>query len=102
MGYASGGQTHRCRSRQIFGGAKDFCPNFPKLARKISKANDFKKKLKRLNFILFWAHFSSESTSSTIFAQISPNLPDKHEKNHDLQNKRKTKTSAFSFRAPSL
>jgi len=23
-----------CRSRQIFGGAKDFCPNFPKLPRK--------------------------------------------------------------------
>jgi len=26
--------VHRCRSRLIFGGAKDFCPNFPKLARK--------------------------------------------------------------------
>jgi len=25
---------HWCRSRQIFGGAKDFFPNFPKLARK--------------------------------------------------------------------
>jgi len=25
----------RCRSRQIFGIAKDFCPNFPKLARKV-------------------------------------------------------------------
>ena len=25
---------HRCRSTQIFGGAKDFCPNFLKLARK--------------------------------------------------------------------
>jgi len=24
-----------CRSRQIFGGAKDFFPNFPKLARKV-------------------------------------------------------------------
>jgi len=24
----------RCRSTQIFGGAKHFCPNFPKLARK--------------------------------------------------------------------
>jgi len=27
--------VHRCRSKQIFGGAKDFCPNFPKLARKV-------------------------------------------------------------------
>jgi len=27
--------THRCRSRQIFGDAKDFCLNFPKLARKV-------------------------------------------------------------------
>jgi len=25
---------HRCRSRQMFGSAKDFCPNLPKLARK--------------------------------------------------------------------
>ena len=27
-------EKHRCRSRQILGGAKDFCPNFTKLARK--------------------------------------------------------------------
>ena len=27
-------EKHRYRSRQIFGGAKDFCPNFPKLVRK--------------------------------------------------------------------
>ena len=26
--------THRCRSRHIFGGKKDFCPNSPKLAEK--------------------------------------------------------------------
>ena len=32
------------------GGAKDFCPNFPKLARK-------KLQTKRLHFISFWAHF---------------------------------------------
>ena len=30
--YISG--THRCWSRQIFGGAKDFCPSLYKLARK--------------------------------------------------------------------
>ena len=26
------GPTHRCKGRQILGGAKDFCPNFLKLA----------------------------------------------------------------------
>jgi len=26
--------VHRCRSRQIFGGSKEFCPNFRKLAQK--------------------------------------------------------------------
>jgi len=28
-------ETTRCRGRQIFGGAKDFCPNLLKLTRKI-------------------------------------------------------------------
>ena len=28
-------RKYRCRSRQLFGGAKDFCPNFPKLAWKV-------------------------------------------------------------------
>jgi len=31
----SASPVHRCRSRQIFGGAKDFCQNLPKLARKV-------------------------------------------------------------------
>jgi len=26
---------HRCKSRQIFDGTKNFCPNFPKLAQKV-------------------------------------------------------------------
>jgi len=30
---------HRCRSRHILGGAKSFCPNISKLARKKSKDN---------------------------------------------------------------
>ena len=34
--------SHRCRSRQSFGGAKEFCPNSPTLARKIL---DLQKKL---------------------------------------------------------
>jgi len=32
---SNNGVEHRCSSKQIFGGAKDFCPNFPKLARKV-------------------------------------------------------------------
>jgi len=64
--------THRCRSRQIFGGAKNFCPNFRKFARKKSKENDLQKKQKRSH--LTGRIFSSEGTSSTIFAQISPKL----------------------------
>jgi len=34
--FDAGDPQHRWRrSKQIFGGAKDFCPNFPKLARKV-------------------------------------------------------------------
>jgi len=59
---------HRCRSRQIFWGAKDFCPNFPWLAQK-----------KRLHLFSCWVYiFKSKHTSNTIFAQISPNLPEKN------------------------
>jgi len=85
-----------CGVQRIF---VQISPNLPE--KTPMQMTSKKKKQKRLNFILFWAFFSNESTSNTIFAQISPNLPDKYEKNHDVQNK-KTKTSAFSFRAPSL
>jgi len=57
-------------SRQSFGGAKDFCPNFPKPARKILQTRLPPKK--RLHFFLCWGIFSNQSTSSTIFAQVSP------------------------------
>ena len=86
----------RCRSRHIFGGAKDFCPNLPKLAQKNSKANDLKK-TKATEFHLFWAHFSNESTSSTIFAQISPNFPTKTENIMISKIKKKTKSLHFYF-----
>jgi len=36
-------KEHRSRSRQIFWGAMDFCPIFPKLSRKNSKENDLQK-----------------------------------------------------------
>jgi len=48
-------KEHRSRSRQIFWGAMDFCPMFPKLARKNSKENDLQKT--RLRFISWWANF---------------------------------------------
>jgi len=38
--------SHRCRSRQSFGGAKEFCPNSPTLARKIL---DLQKKAVHVN-----------------------------------------------------
>jgi len=43
---------HGCRSKQIFGDAKDFCPIFPKLARKNSKKVTSKKKNNILGAIL--------------------------------------------------
>jgi len=76
-------EKHRCRSRQLFGGAKDFCPNFPKLARKILQRK-WPPKNDCISFHVCHI-FSSQSTSSTIFAQISPkfaqispNLPEKN------------------------
>ena len=48
-----GGAAHRRRSRQMFGGAKDFCPNSPQLARKNSITKWPPKKL----LMLFWAPF---------------------------------------------
>ena len=72
---------HRCRSRQIFGGAKNFCPNLRKFARTKSKKNTT-------------AVFSSQGTSSTIFAQILPKLvaflltcPKTSKLKHDCQKK---------------
>ena len=37
--------NHTCRSRQIFGGAKEFCPDSPKLAPKSKKTSKKKEKL---------------------------------------------------------
>jgi len=76
-------KRHRCKSWQIFGGAKDFCPNFPKIARKHSKENDLQKN-DCISFH-FGRIFSNRSTSSTIFVQISHNLPEKTKEKHDLQ-----------------
>jgi len=65
-------RQHRCRSRQLFGGAKNFCANFRKFARKNPKKMIPKKTKKQLHFT--GRIFSSQGASSTIFAQISPKL----------------------------
>jgi len=59
--------THRCRSKQTFGGAKDFCPNSPKLARKKLQKMTSKEKF----FMWFWApFFSHQSILGATFAHI--------------------------------
>ena len=59
-------RSHRWRSRQIFGGAKDFCPNFPKLVRKtfgplfvqmFSHEDCCWDDLKKKSSCNFWRHF---------------------------------------------
>jgi len=70
--------NHRCRSRQIFGDAKDFCPNFPKLARKNYKG-DLPKKSKKTSAFWFWAPFSSnQRTSNDSVKVVTPFCPDFH------------------------
>jgi len=66
---------HRRNGRQNFGGAKYFCPNFPKRARNNLQRNGLLKN----DCISFHVGriFKSKHTSNTIFAQISPNLPEK-------------------------
>ena len=64
-------QMHRCRRRKNFGRAKDFCPNFPKLAGKILPKMTSKKRLNVLlgtssavfqDFDKFFKHFVQMST----------------------------------------
>jgi len=62
---------HRCRSRQILEGAKDFFPIFPKLARKILQKWPPKK---RLHFI-FWVHFFQiKAHQAPFFPEFPPSL----------------------------
>jgi len=76
-------EKQKCRSRQIFEVANDFCPKSPNVPEKYSKENDLQKN----DCIYFHVGriFSNQSTSSTIFAQIisklaqiSPTLPEKN------------------------
>jgi len=77
---------HRCRSRQIFGCAKDFAQISRNLSektlKKMTSTND-------CTSFHFGCIFSNQSTSSTIFAQISLNLPEKELKKHDLQKRKR-------------
>jgi len=60
--------SHRFRGRQIFGGAKNFCPNIRKLARKRSKDNDLQKK-KRLHFT------GRKAVQASFLLKLHPSLP---------------------------
>jgi len=76
---------HRRRSRQIFGGAKDFFPNFLKFARKnfgplfvriFLMKTVFGIKKVFMWFCTRWGPiFSSQSTLDAIFAVFSESLP---------------------------
>jgi len=82
---------NRCR-RQILGGAKDFCPNFPKLARK---------KLQRK-----WLHFLQRKTAyhfllgASFWSIILPGFPNLARKN--FKNGTLTKMLFVSIRASFL
>ena len=78
---------HRCRSRQSFGAAKDFCSNFPE---KYSKENMTSKT--KNDCISCWANFFK---SKRHFAQIFSELARK-ELNKSMTSK-KNKTSALWF-----
>jgi len=76
---------------QIFGGAKDICPHFPKLARKNSIMKMTSKK--RLHFISLWAHFF-ESKHFMFSPKLPLTCPKKLLQNkHDFQ--KQTKASAL-------
>ena len=69
-----------CKSRQIFEGAKDFCPNFHKFARKIltGKWPQKIKIKKRLHFCSCWAYFFKSNPFKHHFCPNFPNLPEKN------------------------
>jgi len=70
---------HRCRSKNIFGGAKDFCPNFSKPAQKVVEPSNFFQRCLRCDLqkwspLVFLqtlsAIFRSQTTLGAIFAKI--------------------------------
>ena len=75
--------SYECTSRHIFGGVKDFCPNFPKLARNIfgslfvrifSHEEHIGRQFPKAKHV--WRHlFSNQKTLDAIFARIFKELP---------------------------
>jgi len=73
-------RVHRCKSRQIFGGAKEFFLDSPKLAREILQKSDLQKKLllsiqalcdlQKLFVSIRALLFSNQSMLSAFFALI--------------------------------
>ena len=64
---------HRCRSRQILRGAKDFAQISRNMPEKNSIGNDLKK---WLHFIAFWAHFFEIiALQAPFLPKFPPNLP---------------------------
>jgi len=64
---------HRCRSRQIFGGAKDFAQIYRNVPEKNFKENHLKE---WLHFIPFRAHFfQNKALQAPFLSKFPPNLP---------------------------
>jgi len=66
--------AHWCRSRQIFGGAKDFCLNFLKLYKKTPKEWPPKEKTTAFHYIL-GAIFKIKAHQAQFLPKFPPNLP---------------------------
>jgi len=74
----SSSNAYRCRSKQIFGGAKDFCPNFPKLAQKVAG------RLLPTNFLpqRSWRPFLGVTSKKNVFICFSANVFKSHNVGH--------------------
>ena len=75
-------QQHKCRSRQIFRGAKDFCPKI--LQSRPKKLQKMTPKKKNTSAFDFWRHFFKSKHIKSNFAkfpQTSPNFPKLYQKN---------------------
>ena len=64
------GQCHRCGRKQIFGGAKDFWPNVPKLAQKVVLQLLPTKFLPQISWRCFFG-VTSKQISLLVFLQTS-------------------------------
>ena len=65
----------RCRSTLIFGGAKNFCPNFRKLARKKFERTWPPKRTSSLSFWVPFCKINEHTPILRMFAHILPKFP---------------------------